>query len=1431
MADSAANASEAAATHRMQFDHHATPAEKAKATLQAAPAGLKTEKRNRGSELVTDTSAGPMVEDLPPPSSASSAKQEHDDVAAALAKQKGGNSIIGWEQTNGGNRAEYWQEDKKEHEAVAESASSDGLAHQTQLETVIPENLYGDWYHNTAAMSFCALSCWIVGRLGGGLAWIVLIGAALATYYRTSIRRVRRNARDDISRILAKRGLEHDFESAEWMNSFLTKFWIIYEPVLSATLVSTVDQVLATSTPAFLESLRLDEFTLGTKPPRIEHVKTYPRTEDDVVVMDWKFAFVPNDIDDLTQKQIRNKVNPRIVLGVRVGKSIATANMPIVVEDIACAGLMQVKIKLMTEFPHIKLVDLSFLEKPLIDYVLKPIGGKTLGIDIGFIPGLSGFILSMIHGTLAPMMYAPNVFTLNIQQLLSGAPIDSAIGVAVITIHSAAGVKNPDKLGGKPDPYVKLSLGSTGLEVGRTAVVQSTNDPLFNETKTVLITTMTDPLVLEVLDFNEIRSDRSMGMVIFPLDKLEEDAEQDHLSETVMYNGKPRGNLNFSISWYPVLTAPKLEDGSLGPVPESKAGIVRFSVHQAKNIAGGKNVSAYANLLMNAKEIAKTPKMKNTHNPVWDFSKEILVTDRDKCVLGVMLKHDELGGSSSLGSMQIKLTDLLKNAAEEVDEYPLQQAREPDGKIRITASWRPVALTGLPQSNSYAPPIGALRVHFHRASDLIDLDVVGKPDPYMQVMVNGSRRARTVTVKNEFNPVWDEIVYVPVRNAREKVRLECMDYQQRTKDRHLGHVELDLAEFMQQASDGSYQTFDDRRPKTSIFRFDHGTAKGQLFFTISFFPALNVYTREEEEQLDKDTVESPVRDSSEQSRPPGSSRNPVIDSLVNEETSRHIRTSSSATTSTRRKIAASKVRIATADLAKHQSGFLVFDIIEGSMAHSGCYLQVYLDDYLYPAYTSAKARSKHTTWNESGDAFVRELDFSQIRLRIQESHAGHEDDENLGEAAEATLNLLRRAFHTPTTIGLRDKNGQVSNVTFKMRFIPVAIELDPAESVNNMGTLRVDLLRGTDLVPMDRGKSSDPYCKFILNGETVYTSETIKKTLNPTWNESFEVQIASRIAADFKLEVFDWDLGGGDDPLGNAIIDLRALEPMLAVPVQLQLRDVKSGVISMRLLFRPGFVTRARRGTTSRTMTIASNVGGAPIKVVGGALSGVKKTSTFIGRGVFGRRSTSEAMHSSQGSTTSMAVMQDGTTAVHDAPAPLNSSGQPVPTSRSRLSSPTMMSVNTMASNAPSLNQTPTQIGEMMGSLTLHLTKGDHFPDCKVAVRVRGARFNEKSSATRGPAPNFDETLRGVVELGETLVLQSKEHSTFATDKTLATAQLYVDEQTLNGSRHIVAFDDGATLELTMQVTPFDSPASRSGSKRGLFHSRRNSTTPSKMRP
>lgn len=166
----------------------------------------------------------------------------------------------------------------------ARTATAAEVNEEDLVSKFLKEAYYGEWYHNTAVMLFTVVFTWLLTRLGGGLMGCLVVGAFLATYYQTSIRRLRRNIRDDISRELSINRLETETESADWINHFMSRFWLIYEPVLSAQIIGTADSILVDSTPAFLDSIRLTSFTLGTKAPRIEGIKTLTKTEPNVVV-------------------------------------------------------------------------------------------------------------------------------------------------------------------------------------------------------------------------------------------------------------------------------------------------------------------------------------------------------------------------------------------------------------------------------------------------------------------------------------------------------------------------------------------------------------------------------------------------------------------------------------------------------------------------------------------------------------------------------------------------------------------------------------------------------------------------------------------------------------------------------------------------------------------------------------------------------------------------------------------------------------------------------------------------------------------------------------------------------------------------------------------------------------------------------------------
>ena len=441
------------------------------------------------------------------------------------------------------------------------------------------------------------------------------------------------------------------------------------------------------------------------------------------------------------------------------------------------------------------------------------------------------------------------MFTVEVAKMLGGAPIDTAIGVLVVTIHSAHGLKNPDKFSGTPDPYTVFSINNRE-EIAKTKIVNENANPKWNETKYILINNYNDSLTMTVYDWNEFRKNKELGVATFALDKLQENPEQENVVIPVMVGGKARGQVSCDFRFFPTLEGTVLEDGTKEPAPESNTGILRFTVSQAKDLDSTKSLvgflSPYAIQTLNGKTINKTKPVKRNNNPIWEVSKEILVTNRKTAKLGLQIKDDrEIAADPLLGTYTIKLDDLIDKNSKGTEWFDLSETKT--GRVKMVAQWKPVAIKGaLGGTGGYITPIGVMRVHLQNARDLRNLEALGKSDPYVHVLLSGIEKARTVIFNNDLNPNWDEVLYIPVHSPRERLTLEVMDHENVGKDRSLGHLDVNCDEYIKQGEDGLWLEHSEKINRSEGLRLDRGV-KGTLNFTVAFYPCLNIADPEKDE--------------------------------------------------------------------------------------------------------------------------------------------------------------------------------------------------------------------------------------------------------------------------------------------------------------------------------------------------------------------------------------------------------------------------------------------------------------------------------------------------------------------------------------------------------------------------------------------------------
>ncbi|KAJ2706514.1 Tricalbin-2 [Coemansia sp. IMI 203386] len=1177
-----------------------------------------------------------------------------------------------------------------------------------------------------------------------------MFGLAIAmTYgvqwYRNSIIRYRRAVKDDLVRAYEKETITRTLESVGWMNEFVTRFWLMFEPSLSRMVIDIVDPILAQNAPGFLDSLHLTTFTLGTKAPRIDGVRTYSELEDrNQIVMDWHASFTPNDLTDVPPVLRENRVNPKVVLTVRVGKGFIGAGMPILVENMVFKGKMQVKLQLGSVFPHVRTADVCFLERPTIDFTLKPVGGDTFGVDIAHIPGLRTFILDMIHATIGPMFYAPNHFTIDVEQIISGAVanIPSAKGVLIIRMHSARGLPKMDTFG-KADPYVRVSTVKHPEIFEQTRRIEKTLSPSWDETLKILIYSKTDTILMDVYDWNNVGKDDKIGFVSYPMQTLLEQPETEGITMPIMMGETERGQLSFDLAYYPVSTRntvaatvdaegnpldPSAEAavmeaetaaGAAGPgagpgavgedddTVDSNTGLLRLFVRSASNLAMtpalARKLCVKAEAFVNGERQIDCPEVKGTDAPSWEAGKEIFIPDRELAVIHLVLI--DTSSERTVGKLKLKLDEALAHQSGETgsDWYDLQGHVK--GKIRLNVKWRPI-LMDLDVASSLGggkklpgPPIGIVKLTFHEGRSLknVEASTGSKSDPYVRVMVQNVIVAKTRYIANTLDPVWHETLFIPVHRVGETLALECMDWNRVEKHKTLGEAMLKVSRLLgQQTVDEHGDTVFTKTDPVEMWaplRQRNGKNKGEIRFRAAFIPAINFDDMLSEAERSRGTLDMRINDGGlvlgdEVPLSPGSSSSssisssdmekeearaaaahppskgqPAVGAAINgrangrpnepigpggpmtnapqEATNDHKylpESIFSGLTGGGGKDSVSTAlsrypRLPIIDYSQFKAGILSVATISCRglvRPFAGVFVNVYLNGNkqapVIETHPSRRRGYEHIWENEFAQVAIPEVSYDSLIFELKCQPAGggidkddHDEMISIGRAEFSMVELLeKKLVNTPEPLWL-PMDADTGEVLVFLRFDPVEDpHLLPSESITDQGMVRVRIASASNLPAADKSGTSDPYVVALVDGVKVWESQTLKKTLNPRWNQQTEVGIRQRSKTVLTLEVFDWNQIQSHTLLGTTTIPLKDLPIGEAVEKDYPLASSAMGsgraTMQLKFQFKPGYVEQ-HDDSSPVLLDVAHTVVKAPVTVIKGGASVV---GNVVG-GIFGK--------------------------------------------------------------------------------------------------------------------------------------------------------------------------------------------------------------------
>lgn len=87
--------------------------------------------------------------------------------------------------------------------------------------------------------------------------------------------------------------------------------------------------------------------------------------------------------------------------------------------------------------------------------------------------------------------------------------------------------------------------------------------------------------------------------------------------------------------------------------------------------------------------------------------------------------------------------------------------------------------------------------------------------------------------------------------------------------------------------------------------------------------------------------------------------------------------------------------------------------------------------------------------------------------------------------------------------------------------------------------VRVYIVKGTDLHPMDLNGKADPYIVLQMGSKRISDKESyISKQLNPIFGKCFEMELKFPQDSQLVVQIYDWDLVGSDELIGETKIDL-----------------------------------------------------------------------------------------------------------------------------------------------------------------------------------------------------------------------------------------------------------------------------------------------------
>lgn len=991
---------------------------------------------------------------------------------------------------------------------------------------------------------FAMITSFIIGYMSWSI-WAFL--AALLIFVLVFRRRLRRFSKLVISKIQreqARERLATHHETAEWLNLIVGRFWGVYEPVLASDIITEVNQVLAEQCPAFLTSIKLTRFTLGSEPPIVLGIRAYPETDVDVVHFDVDLCFIPRQISDdvLVPTRLKNQFqwNSKIVLAA----AFVGIDVPILLENIYLEASARIQLKLISSDPIVKTAEISLLRTPKIDFVLKPMRS----LDIMDLPGLNKWLRSMINNILGKELVNPNMLTIHVDELIKKAKgrTENSSGVIRMIVYSAK-ITKTNEYTGIADPYIALEVNSRPF--GKTKKLNDTQTPVWNEVFYTLIQDLNETVQLKVFHYNQLKKDKLLGTSNFPLRELQDvsDIPRRWQGFHDVETNRIKGDIEYGIGYFPCLKPDQITKD----LDQYTAGLLRCTVHQAKNviqkgstthksmnlfaeIALVSNIAVTQNPFNSSQHHFSTKVKKRTNSPIWEETFEIFVKHANVECLWIIFKEDREGllRDTIIGDIVIPVKEILKEQQSNTSRDWFNMRNAESGRARLTLAYEPIDIPIVEKiERGYSASIGLIHLSIFEARNVSFVDekkpkaakhVTGKL--YSKVTMSGDTILTTKAIEDS-SPVWLDSVYTLAKQQQEHFVIEVCESSTFKHDRDIGVVEFFLEEVT-----SNMDQYKDRWQ--SIMNVGNSIDVGSMRYGITWHPVL--------------------------SAPTPNSNCGILVCQIHE--GRNLRVT---------------------DSASGQSNYYCEVSLEPTKSERKHHRVADVVEQLYE--TNIIKGTDSPAWNQVFEMIVFDDSIWSLFIRLFRKE-GSKNAELLS-TLELPVNVLsenvwmplpddKGIFYHKNSKSDSEPAGPALKCSFKYK--PVDLKLSKRDVEGEPGTVYLTIVKGIDLMAVDTSGTSDPYCAVKVNGERLFKTHMIRENLNPEWHESFKIHVDDRKFSIITFEIMDWNRIESAESIGSASIDVSSIPVVNSSKSRenkeliLPLQNATSGKLIILVRFVPG---------------------------------------------------------------------------------------------------------------------------------------------------------------------------------------------------------------------------------------------------------------------